>query len=284
VSLPETVARRLEPGALLHLYDLDLTGIPSKLTNAPGPTLYFHDGIAQGANLINFGGHTYSPFPINAEGFEWTTKGVLPRPTLTVSNVGSAVSALCREYGDLVGARLVQHKTFDIYIAGGAEAGPPWKEFTPIVFVIDRKSAENNTLCSFDLATGMDAEGITLPRRQILATACPFTYRGTECGYTGVPKTNRLGAAFAGPLVDRGAWSTTATYAAKDYAYVMSGGIRVYAVCKAGHNNSALLRSFYDENFWMLDVCLKKLSDCELHFGAGNPLPYGGFPGANKLQ
>jgi hypothetical protein len=31
-------------------------------------------------------------------------------------------------------------------------------------------------------------------------------------------------------------------------------------------------------------VCLKKQSDCETHFGANARLPYGGFPGANKLQ
>jgi phage-related protein len=39
-----------------------------------------------------------------------------------------------------------------------------------------------------------------------------------------------------------------------------------------------------DENWWWLDVCLKKFSDCELHFGVNQPLTYGGFPGANKLQ
>jgi lambda-like phage minor tail protein L len=296
-TTPDQRARRLSPGELITLYELDLTGL-----GAPS-VFYFHDGIDQGANQIGFATHTYVPMPIKAEGFEMNSRGTLPRPKMTVSNIGSVISSLLLQYGDFVGGTLKMRMTFSVYVlrngvkvdATEYDAQPPWKEFTPQIFTIDRKASETNTFVAFELATPMDSEGILLPRRQILATACPFTYRGTECGYPappgsgnvdGKPKTNRLGANFTGTLVDRGAWSDTATYAVNDYAYVLVGGVRVYAVCKAGHNNSALLRSFYDENFWMLDVCLKKQSDCEKHFdrlAQHDPLPYGGYPGANKL-
>jgi hypothetical protein len=77
------------------------------------------------------------------------------------------------------------------------------------------------------------------------------------------------------------AYDAATTYHANDCAYVLVKGVRVYAVSKQNLNVG---HSVYDENWWWLDVCLKKLSDCELHFGALSPLPYGGFPGANKLQ
>jgi hypothetical protein len=76
------------------------------------------------------------------------------------------------------------------------------------------------------------------------------------------------------------AYNPATTYALNDTAYVMINGLRTYAVSKANGNTG---NSVYDENFWYLDVCLKKLSDCKLHFGGNVPLPYGGFPGANKL-
>jgi lambda family phage minor tail protein L len=365
-TYPDQRARSLEPGELIVLYELDLTAKISKYTGAPGTIFYFHDGIQQGTNLISFKGHTYSPFPIKAEGFEWNTRGVLPRPKLTVSNIGSVVSALCLEFDDLIGATLVQRRTFSAFIGGGSEPDNT-KEFTPQIFVIDRKASETNTSVSFELATGMDAEGVLLPRRQVLATACPFLYRGTECGYpapsaggSGWPVFNRLGAVFPGghftdgavpagqnklkltsatavfhtspsQLSDVGkvikgsnfvagtlvaavdsatqitlsypaiaenptpnlvfdivrtngrtsggststlplAWDAATTYSANDTAYVIVNGLRIYAVSKVGSN---LNHPVYDENYWYLDVCLKKQSDCEYHFGQANPLPYG---------
>lgn len=353
---PERLSRQLQPTDsagnpthLVTLYELDLTP-------KGGTVLYFHAGtVPVGANTIGFKGHTYSPFPIKAEAFEWSTQGTLPRPKLTVSNIASVTSALCRQFGDLVGCVVTMRMTFFCYTSGGSEPDNT-KEFVPQIFVIDRKVGETNAIVQFDLATPMDAEGVELPRRQILATACPFTYRGVECGYVGLPFRNRLNVAF-GPaftggtisdflfnghnihiilthgtanfvagdvgkrisgaqfnsgsyitvrnsstqvqfwppakaavggvaftiqrVIDRGVWSSGTTYAANDAAYLLVGGIRVYAVSIAGGN---LNHSIYDENFWYLDVCLKKFGDCEDHFLAGQPLPYGGWPGANKLQ
>lgn len=367
---PDQQSRWLEPGVLVTLYELDLSGKFSAFTGSPGPILYFHGhAAASGSNNLLFRSHTYGPYPIKAEGFEWNTRGTLPRPTLSVSNIGSVVSALCREYEDLVGATVIQRHTFENFLDDRPDHGPPYKEFPAQIFAVERKASETNTLCTFELATAMDAEGVTLPRRQVLATACPWTYRGVECGYaapvaggSGWPVMNRLGQHF-GEAFDDGLvspdgtqlasddanfrtdpahlsdvgkvvsganfvpgtmvaavvsesvvnlsanatpgspvhfninrttgrspggatgmpqpWSATTVYSENDTAYVMVKGVRVYAVSKKPTNVG---HPIYDENFWMLDVCLKKLSDCEYHFGHGNPLPYGGMPGAAKLQ
>jgi lambda family phage minor tail protein L len=242
--------------------------------------------VTQGISVINYRGNQYNPYPIKAEGFEWNTQGTQPRPRISVSNIASGISALLREFDNFVGGTLTQRLTYSIYLDDGIEHGPPYKEFTPMIFVIDRKTVETNTMCSFDLATGMDAEGVLTPRRPIMATSCPWIYRATECGYTGNPVQNRLGNTFT-LGASRGAWVGTAgtSYAVNDYVYVVVNNIRIYAVCKAAHTittNNVI--TVYNENYWMLDVCLKKLGDCQLHFGTTNPLPYGGFPGANKLQ
>jgi lambda family phage minor tail protein L len=430
-TTPDQLSRRLEPGVLITLYELDLTSKTSNFTGQPGTIYRFHDGIdPTGTNIVNFKGQPYNPFPIKAEGYEWTTQGTLPRPKLSVSNIGSVTSALLREFDDLVGALVTVRRTYTIYLDGQAEGGSPYKEFTPLIYVVDRKSGETTQAVAFELATGMDAEGVLLPRRQIMATACPWTYRGPECSYTGPPLINRLGKPFgvtytdgttydriqtfndgltnwnspqlasntaqftaddvgkaiAGMGIPNGAVPTTiisvqntavitmsrnvflaypsggatftipgrarsglsspsasfssanlqqvvtsdrlptgtkivlvrdahnvelsqkalsngattftlgnilgpggaaigpynqaTTYAIREGAYKLINGIRVYAVSKAGGN---LGNSITDENWWMLDVCLKKQSDCEIHFGKDQPLPFGGFPGVSKL-
>jgi phage-related protein len=149
-----------------------------------------------------------------------------------------------------------------------------------MIFIIDRKSAENNTLCSFELAAPFDAEGVLLPRRQILATACTWTYRSPNCSYAGIPKTNRNGGTLTATN-DRGLYNPANTYAAGDYTYKLIGGVRQYWV-KVGATNQAALVD--DGVNWWLDVCLKKLEDCKTHFGSNAALPTSQFPGAAKIQ
>jgi lambda family phage minor tail protein L len=199
------------PGSKIASVTDVLTVVLDKAATGSSTLIPFSIWGRSSPNLIVFKANTYNPFPIKAEGFEWSTSGTLPRPKLTVSNIGSVVSALLRQYDDFIGATLTMRQTFSNYVQGGSEPDDT-KEFTPQIFVVDRKSAETNSMCSFDLATGMDAEGIVLPRRQVLATACPWIYRGPECGYTGVPKTNRTGATHNGPLVDRGVYNPDVSF------------------------------------------------------------------------
>ncbi len=270
-TTPEQRSRSTQPGVLITLYELDLTIYG-------GPVLYFHDGIAQGNDLIGFKGNTYSPFPIKAEKFEYTTKGTLPRPTLTVSNIGSVTSALLRQYQDFVGCTVTRRRTYSAYIVGGSEPDNT-KEFTPDVFVVQQKTAESNTTCTFELATTWDAEGILLPRRQILANSCLWTYRSPDCSYSGIPVTNKNGVQW-GPLgTNRGLYNPASTYGLLDYTYTLVNGIRVYWVSKIASNTNPLT----DPLSWDIDSCRKQLSDCKLHFGSTAPLPTSAFPGSQKV-
>lgn len=266
-------SRAYNPGALVELYDLNLE-------SQGGDVLYLHPYTDRGANILPFQGHDYQPFPIRSEGWDWNTQGTLPRPLVGVGNIDGIVTALLRQYGDFVGCQVTRHRTYTDYLDNGSEPGSPgnWKEYPPDIFVIERKSKETNTIVEWELATLFDSEGVALPRRQILSGYCPWLYRGAECGYTGAPVAD----IHENPLVattDRGAYNLATTYALGDYAYVMVSGIRVYYVSLANANNAALT----DATKWTRDACAKTLSACRARFGANNPLPYGGFPGAAKI-
>jgi lambda family phage minor tail protein L len=278
----EQRSRQLDPGPLITLYQLDLTP-------KGGPVYYFHDGIAQGTNQIIFGGHTYTAFPIRAEGFEWSTRGALPRPTLSVSNIASVVSQLLRSYDDFVGCVLTQLKTFAAFITGGSE--PSNAQYFPYErFVVERKTAENNTICSFELSMPIDAEGKQLPGRMIMAHTCIWIYRGPDCGYNGAAKQNRNGSSIAAywgryrGLYSAANLGTGNDYLANDYVYTLATQpngtqVRIYWVKTV--DTSYPLK---DGVGWWMDVCLKKQSDCELHFGAGGQLPTSAFPACYKIK
>lgn len=177
--------RQLEPGVLVELYVLDLT--PN------GGTVYhWHNSTQNGDNIINFQGDPYFPYPIKAEGFELTTQGTLPRPKVSVSNLGGFVSALLRQYDDFVGCTVIRKRTFEQFLDDGATPDAT-QEYPPDVYTIDRRSLETNSVVEFELSTKMDVERVMLPRRQIIANACQWIYRGPECGYTGPPVADQYG-------------------------------------------------------------------------------------------
>ena len=67
-------------------------------------------------------GNTYDKFPIAAEGFEYSGRGTLPRPTITVSNVLGTITALMSTvnattpFNDLQGAKFVRIRTLSRFL------------------------------------------------------------------------------------------------------------------------------------------------------------------------
>lgn len=195
--------QRLEPGAMVELFELDATQIG-------GDLLRFHGDTQTGA--IWWQGEEFSPWPIQAEGFAVTSDGQQPMPTLSVGNVEGTISALCIYLDDLVGARLTRRRTLGRYLDarnfadGNAEADPT-QEFAPDIWLIDQKSSETGEVVVFELATALDFNGVQLPRRQIIANVCGWLsnggYRGPYCGYTGTLYFDRFGNSVADPTLDR---------------------------------------------------------------------------------
>jgi lambda family phage minor tail protein L len=134
--------------------------------------------------------YTYSPFPIEATGFEFS-QDQLPRPKLRVANVNQMLGGILRANDDLVGAKVARWRTFAKYLDDAnfitrqpGTAADPTAYFPPDIFYIERKVIEDKNVVEFELVSAMDLSGIKLPKRQVMTT-CPFKYRGGDCNYTG---------------------------------------------------------------------------------------------------
>ena len=177
----------LAPNAIIELFQLQLVAA----LHGSSDTYYFHAGAnADVAGNIVWNGQTYIRLPIQAEGFEYGNTGTLPRPTLSVANLGGEISALLlianafTPGNDLGGAIVTRIRTLKKYLDGEAAADPHAK-FPDEIWYIDRKSAETRDVVQWELASKFDLAGMMLPKRQIIANICQWQYRSAECGYTG---------------------------------------------------------------------------------------------------
>jgi len=93
----ESDIQSLAPGFIIELFEFDGTAIGADI-------LRWHNGVNQLGNNVVFDGEIYSRFPIEAEGFDKTTKGTIPRPILRLANVTGLISALARESNDHLAA------------------------------------------------------------------------------------------------------------------------------------------------------------------------------------
>jgi lambda family phage minor tail protein L len=177
----------LAPSAIIELFELTL----DTTLHGSSDTYRWHNGCnANVTGNITWNGNTYTRLPIQAEGFDYTNTGTLPRPSLTVANLDGTVSTLLllvnatTPGNDLGGATVKRIRTLKKYLDGEAAADPHAK-FPDEIWYIDRKSGESRDSVSFELASKFDLAGVMLPKRQVIANICQWRYRSTECGYTG---------------------------------------------------------------------------------------------------
>jgi lambda family phage minor tail protein L len=155
----------------------------------------WHPGTTVAGAPITWQGVQYEPFPIEATGFEMTSTGKLPRPTLRASNIGGSLGAFLRGVNDALGARVTRKRTLGKYLdavnfPGGNAYADPNTHFPDEVFYISRKVSENPVFVEIELAVPFDVAGIRIPWRQVIAGTCQWIYRGPDCGYAGAPVMN----------------------------------------------------------------------------------------------
>ena len=190
-------------------------------------TLYFTKNIgSDNETAIDFNSRTYIPIDVEASGWEVSGEGALPRPTLKVSNVLFSIASHVIGFEDLVGAKLIRRRTLKRYLDGEDEANPA-AEFPQDIYVIDQKLNHNKYFIEFQLAAYMDFEGTMLPKRQILRDTCTHVYRNYDSDSTSFIYTN-----------------ATCPYTG-EHCYDKTGEYEI------------------DES---LDVCGKRLKDCELRY------------------
>jgi len=187
MSTPQSIQEqlyKLEPSAIIELFQLQLT----EAVNGVDDTLYYHAGTNELTADIVFAGITYAATPIEVDGFEVTTKGTLPRPSMRVANANSAVSALLVLYNPL-NAKVTRIRTCKKFLdavnfSGGNPSADSSAKFEDEIWYIDRVANENPQVVEFELTSKLDLTNLALPRRQIVEH-CPWQYRGSECGYRG---------------------------------------------------------------------------------------------------
>jgi|TARA_R100000084_G_scaffold32111_2_gene12381 lambda family phage minor tail protein L len=187
MSTPQSIQEQLqslEPSAIIELFELELT----ESVNGIDQKFYYHAGTNELSADLVFDRITYAAAPIEVDGFEVTSKGTLPRPSMKISNVNSAISALILLYNPLQAkvTRIRTCKKFldpDNFADGINLTADPSAKFEDEIWYIDRVANENAQLVEFELTSKLDLTNLSLPRRQVLEH-CPWKYRGEECGYT----------------------------------------------------------------------------------------------------
>ena len=192
---------------VVELFELDLRDLEA-VDAASQERYYFTNQVLPDGSKIKWRRNdnasststvTYEPLPIAATNFERTTKGQIPTPELTVSNIFGAWSELVEDLDDLIGARIVRRRTLFKHLVGQSSENLN-SYFPSDIFYIERKIREDNVSITFQLASPLDLEGLQLPKRIITQNYCVWKYRGAECGYSGPPVAD----AFNGDLADTG--------------------------------------------------------------------------------
>lgn len=177
----------LAPNTIIELFELHLR---SDL-HGSSDVYRWHNGCnANVSGNITFASQSYSRQPIEAKGFKYSISGTLPRPTLTISNLGGVMTTLLllvnetTTGNDLTGAKLRRIRTLKKFIDGESTADPNAR-FPTEVWFIDRKASENRNVVVFELASEFDLPNTAVPRRQLVGNICQWQYRSSECSYTG---------------------------------------------------------------------------------------------------
>ena len=190
--------QKLEPGEWIELLTVDLTEIG-------GGVMRYHPYTQLGP--IWWQGKEFNPVPYEASGFALTADQP-PQPKLVVGNVNRAVTLLCQMFEDMVGAKVIRHRTLGKYLdavnfTGGNAQANPNEHLPDDVWYIERKLEESPEGVQFELSTGANLAGMKVPFRQINADHCTWGYRSAECSYAGPPVATIDDQPTTNPALDR---------------------------------------------------------------------------------
>ena len=232
----------LNPSSIIELYEV------TTCTSIHGvcEVYRFHAGVnaKQITGHVVWAGNTYYAWPVEAEGFEYTGNGSMPRPKIRIANVDGTITAVLLELAafsysaDLAGARVVRIRTLARFLDATNFEGntnpfgtpDPTASLPEEVYFVDSKSGETSELVEFEMVSVLDLAGVRAPKRQTINNICQWRYRSAECSYTG----NNHFDENDNPTNEAG------------------------------------------------DVCGKRLTSCEARFGENGSLPFGSFPGIGQ--
>jgi lambda family phage minor tail protein L len=200
MTAPEKIVSDLQgvaPSQVIELFELQLKAA----LHGNNDIYRFHAGVnaKAAAGAIVWSGNSYQAYPVEADGFEYSGEGQLPRPRLRVSNQLGLITTILIAVNtitpgnDLIGAKLTRIRVLAKHVdavnfpnnTNPYGTPDPTAEFPREVYYIARKNSETRDIVEFELAAAFDLAGIRAPRRLCIANMCNWVYRSAECGYTG---------------------------------------------------------------------------------------------------
>lgn len=178
MGLPTAELQALSHKSVIELYTLTLVSALHGSTNVTR----FHSGVGMNSNAsIIWQGNTYDKFPLEVTGFEYSGRGTLPRPTLTVSNILGTITALMATvnattpFNDLQGAKFVRLRTLAQFLdasnfpSSKNPYGTPdnTAELPQEIYFINRKTVETRDIVQFELVSALDLQEVRAPKRQV---------------------------------------------------------------------------------------------------------------------
>tara|TARA_R100001463_G_scaffold131422_1_gene191428 strand:- start:5780 stop:6775 length:996 start_codon:yes stop_codon:yes gene_type:complete len=119
MAVPVSALQEINPGSIIELFTIELN------TALHGSdTIYrFHNGANMNANgEVVWAGNSYLRFPIECSGFEFGSRGTLPRPSISISNIFGTITAIMQDINtttvgnDLNGAKFTRIRTLARYL------------------------------------------------------------------------------------------------------------------------------------------------------------------------
>jgi len=197
MAIPFAELNKINPSSVIELYELELTvglHIPTGNPNNLDTVFRFHAG----ANLNNFGqiifnGNSYQRVAVKVEGFEDTSKGTIPRPTLTFSNLGGItkdttvmtmsdflnVVNTVTSGNDLLNAKVTRLLPLASALDNANFVGdnpfgtPSTDRLQDRIYYIDRKAVENRQMVQFELVSVLDMQNKKIPARIVTRDLFP---------------------------------------------------------------------------------------------------------------
>lgn len=236
-----SVSQEMQPGASLALYRLDATKVKAGVH-------YFCKAAEDGTGVV-FGGQEYLPIDIQVSEFKVNAGGALPQPKMRIANSDLMIQSLVNAFGDLAGCELRRVRVFERFLDGRPDADPT-AFIGPDVFLVERKSDENELYIEWELSAAIDQEGKMIPGRQFIRDICTRRYR---------------------------IYDPTSPDAGPD-------GFVYSKVFPCPYTGTACFTALGEETTPQFDACGRKISDCDLRFHNDGALPTAAFPGIARVQ
>ncbi|MHA1385850.1 MAG: hypothetical protein ACTSR3_19025 [Candidatus Helarchaeota archaeon] len=162
---------KLQSGALINLYEFDLSGTPYR--------------VAEYDQDVTFDGNVYSALPIKSGVISENKEGKIAEFEISIGDPSRAFGGYLELYDGLVGSEVKVTKVFSNHL------NDPTAKIEETFYV--RNARSNAFEVSLTLAPKYDIIHFTIPRRVFSKNYCQWNYKGVGCwleitgGYTAAP-------------------------------------------------------------------------------------------------